>query len=387
MTRNFLISFFFLLAAVMASAQDVSLQTEKKKKIEEEIKFIDNQLKEVLSQKSASMQQLSVIQKKILSRKNLISQSDWEIRQYRKQINDKNTEITRLRKELDTLEQHYSDMVYSTYKNRDNKLWFMYILASDNIGQGYRRFSYLKNLSQTASEQAKKITAEKEKLNNQLSELQELLKKEQELKAAREKEQKQLQSEETKSKSIVKSLSASSSKYQKELTQKRKEIEKLNKEIEKILAKTVSEQKKSKESVDYTLAGHFEQNKGKLPWPVSGIITESYGQQVHPVYKNIKMPANNGITITTTKNAEVKTVFDGVVKQILMMPGYNICVLVQHGNYFTFYCKLASVSVKAGQTVSTGEVLGKLEADGKASTLHFQVWKETTKQNPEAWLK
>ena len=224
MTRNFLISFFFLLAAVMASAQDVSLQTEKKKKIEEEIKFIDNQLKEVLSQKSASMQQLSVIQKKILSRKNLISQSDWEIRQYRKQINDKNTEITRLRKELDTLEQHYSDMVYSTYKNRDNKLWFMYILASDNIGQGYRRFSYLKNLSQTASEQAKKITAEKEKLNNQLSELQELLKKEQELKAAREKEQKQLQSEETKSKSIVKSLSASSSKYQKERTQKRKEI-------------------------------------------------------------------------------------------------------------------------------------------------------------------
>ena len=153
------------------------------------------------------------------------------------------------------------------------------------------------------------------------------------------------------------------------------------------MAKTVSEQKKSKESVDYTLAGHFEQNKGKLPWPVSGIITESYGQQVHPVYKNIKMPANNGITITTTKNAEVKTVFDGVVKQILMMPGYNICVLVQHGNYFTFYCKLASVSVKAGQTVSTGEVLGKLEADGKASTLHFQVWKETTKQNPEAWLK
>ena len=99
------------------------------------------------------------------------------------------------------------------------------------------------------------------------------------------------------------------------------------------------------------------------------------------------MPANNGITITTTKNAEVKTVFDGVVKQILMMPGYNICVLVQHGNYFTFYCKLASVSVKAGQTVSTGEVLGKLEADGKASTLHFQVWKKTTKQNPEAWLK
>ena len=79
--------------------------------------------------------------------------------------------------------------------------------------------------------------------------------------------------------------------------------------------------------------------------------------------------------------------FDGVVKQVLVMPGYNQCVLVQHGNYFTFYCKLRNVKVKSGQKVTTGQQLGVVDTINKETQLHFQVWKDTTPQNPESWLK
>jgi len=152
---------------------------------------------------------------------------------------------------------------------------------------------------------------------------------------------------------------------------------------------------KAKESPDFKesaadrkLSDNFEQNKGKLPWPVRrGAIVEEFGQHNHPVFKNVKLPFNNGVNIATDKNAEVFSVFDGVVKQILVMPGYNQCVLVQHGNFYTFYTKLDKVSVKSGEKIKTGQSLGNLAAaDENSSVIHFQLWHGTNKQNPENWI-
>ena len=79
--------------------------------------------------------------------------------------------------------------------------------------------------------------------------------------------------------------------------------------------------------------------------------------------------------------------FDGEVKQVIVMPGYNQCVLVQHGEYFTFYCKLGSVRVKAGEKVKTGQVLGKVETIGGETELHFQLWEGRSPKDPELWLR
>jgi murein DD-endopeptidase MepM/ murein hydrolase activator NlpD len=116
-------------------------------------------------------------------------------------------------------------------------------------------------------------------------------------------------------------------------------------------------------------------------------VIEKFGQHNHPLFKGVKMPFNNGINISTALNAEVSVVFDGVVKQVIAIPGYNQCVLVQHGSYFTFYCKLANVSVKVGQSLKTGDKLGTLSNTQNTSTLHFELWQGTTKQNPELWLR
>ena len=112
-----------------------------------------------------------------------------------------------------------------------------------------------------------------------------------------------------------------------------------------------------------------------------------HGQRFHPVFTTVKLPFNNGINIAMASGAEVKAVFDGEVRQIVVMPGYNKCVLVQHGNYFTFYCKLKYCSVKAGDKVKTGQKIGSVDTIAGQTELHFQVWKEQTPQNPEQWLR
>lgn len=388
MKRTLIAIFTLLVLLSPAQAQDIDRHKELKKKIEQEISFIDNQLKNLNTKQKATRENLTLIQKKASDRKAVISQLDVQIRDAEQKIEAKNAEIAKLQGEIDTLGAYYSRLVYNAYKNRDTKAWFMYVLASENIGQGYRRLSYIKNLSVTVNEQAEKIRLKREELESEKKLLEGMMAQALKAKNERQREYKTLVAEEKETQGIIKEISRNQGKYRKELAAKRKEVEKLNREIQQMVQKSVAADKKKNLPVDTKLSGSFEQNKGKLGWPVArGVITEQFGVHFHPVYKNIKLPENNGITIRTDKNAEVHCVFEGTVKQIVMMQGYGQCVLVQHGAYYTFYCKLRRVTVKSGQKVATGQVLGYLEGDGKASSIHFQIWKGTQKQNPEAWLR
>ncbi|NLX41470.1 MAG: peptidoglycan DD-metalloendopeptidase family protein [Bacteroidales bacterium] len=386
--KRLLLIVLLLLFSLGASAQDVSRQSEQKKRLEEEIEFINRQLKEILSKEKASTLELTLIRKKISNRKAIIEGIDKEIAEIGRNINAKTRSIQTLQREIDTLESYYARLVRNTYKNRDTKVWFMYLFASESIGQGYRRFSYLKNLANIVNEQGIKIREKQAQLELEKKELENMKKEAEATRAEREKEYKELLREENMSRQVADNLSKSRKQQMRELEKKRQQVERLNREIESILSKTVKTQQKEKTPIDYTLSGMFEQNKGKLPWPVAkGVVVGKYGVHYHPVYKNLKLPENNGIDISTSKNAEVLCVFDGVVKQIIMMPGYNQCVLIQHGNYFTFYCKLKKVNVKNGDKVTTGEPIGILNEEGNTSELHFQIWKGTTKQNPAVWLR
>ncbi len=375
------------LAAALLCGGPLAAQDASKKssiaRLKEEIKYIDNELKAATSRHKASYNQLLLLQKKSASRKRLVEESDIAIKDLNSQIYQKDLQITALQARLDTLEGYYSNLVYNTYKNRDHKVWLMYLLSSESLGQGYRRFSYLRNLSSTMNAEAAQIMALKDSLTSEKAQLTQMYNQAGELKREREKEYTALKSEEKKTQDVVNTLARDKKKYKAELDKKRKEMERLNKEVQRAVGKEMTK----KDKIDYTVSGKFEQNKGKIPWPVRGVVTEKFGVQKHPVYKNITLPENNGITITTQKGSEVKCVFEGVVKQIMIMPGYGHCVLVQHGEYFTFYCKLASAGVKAGQKVKAGETLGTLEAaDESSSQLHFQIWKGNVKQNPSVWL-
>lgn len=379
---------------IFAGGQDIKEHTERKKRIEEEISNIDKQLNANIDKKRESIRTLALTREKIESRKRLISQIDTEIQGYDRAILQKEREISRLKARLDTLKEYHSNLVLNSYKMRDSKIWFIYILAGEDLEQSLRRWSYLKNISRSVKEQATEIKETQTALEIEKRKLNTLRNNSMKAKEEREKEYDRLSAEEKKANSLISKLSKNERKMRKELEKKRKEVERLNKEIERIVAAAVRKEKEQgkkdgKPATDYKLSAKFGENRGKLPWPVEkGVIIERFGQNYHPVFKNLRMPFNNGINISSPKGSTAHSVFDGVVKQILVMPGYNQCVLVQHGEYFTFYCKLKMVYVKSGDKIKRGDKIGEIDLNDTGNAeLHFQLWKGTEKQNPEKWLR
>ena len=389
--RTIYVLFLLLLSLASADAQNIKAQEEKKAKLEREIAIIDRQLAENASKSSRMLSNLTLIRKKVSNRKALVAESDRQIRVYSDSMYLKQRQINRLQARIDTLTDHYSRLVLSAYKNRDSRLWYMYMLASENIGQAFRRFSYFKNLSSQMNEEAKEIRQAQESLVRQKEALAGMKKEAEKVKADRVKELDKLKKEEAEADKVVRQLKKNRKTYQNQLAAKKKEVLALNREIERLVAAAMkggqtSSGKKSA-PIDYKLAEEFSKNKAKLPWPVDGPVVGRFGRHFHPVYKNLELPPNNGIDIAVSKGADVEAVFKGTVKQVLVMPGYNQCVLIQHGNYFTFYCKLKTVNVKAGDKVKTGEVIGNVDTLNGDTQLHFEVWQGTKPQNPENWLR
>ncbi len=376
------------------SAQNVKTQKDRKARLEREIAIIDKQLSENMSKSTNMLSNLSLIRAKISSRQALIQESNKEIKEFNSQINQKQKSINLMQEKVDTLSAHYSRLVLGAYKNRDPRRWYMYILASENLGQAFRRMAYFKNLSTQMNAEALKLKEAQAELEMQRQELLVLKQDAQNVKKLRVEELKKLSAEERQANEIIANLQKDRKTYEKQLAAKKKQVDALNREIQKLVAAAMKGSKssssgtsKNKMVVDTKLDAEFAQNKGKLPWPADGPIVDRFGEKYHPVYKNVKLPSNNGVDIALSHGTKVCAVFNGVVRQIVVMPGYNKCILVQHGSHFTFYCKLSDVFVRAGDKVVLGQEIGTVDTINGQTQLHFQVWQNNKPQNPESWLK
>ena len=382
--KKFILIIAAILLCTLPAMSQTANQKSKKAKLEREIAILDKQLKENSSKSSSALTSLKLTRKKISSRKQLVAESEKEILKLDERIKAQNGQIKTLQTHLDTLTFYYARLVRSAYRNRDAKLWYIYILASNDMGQALRRYGYLKSLAAQMNEQALRIKDTKESISREKNEVERLRANASALRAKRLEELDQLKKDESASAKLVDQLKKDKAKYQKQLAAKRKEVEALNQQMAKMVKSSAS---KPKTAVDAKLDAEFASNIGKLPWPADGPVVDGFGEHYHPVYTNVKLPFNNGVNIAVAKNTAAKAVFDGTVKNIVVMPGYNQCVLVQHGGYFTFYCKLASVNVKAGDKVKTGQVIGRVDTISGETQLHFELWGGRTPQNPELWLR
>ena len=402
---------FLLLAAPQnAIAQNKTIESKKKEagKLQDDIKFLDKQISETKKQRQNTLTELKLLNKKVETRKRLIDRLEEDINRQGMQISDKTKALEILTAKLDSLKASYRRMVIKAYRNRDSRKWFMYIIASENVEQGYRRWSYLKKYSSSLSSLASAIKEESKKIEAERSELSHL--QAEKIKDQHEKteEYNRLKQDQDKSKAYANTLAKQQKKYTQELQKKKQQADRLNKEIEKLISQAIAAERKKAESSakksggktpssgktyaetpeSAKLSGPFESNKGNLPWPVKrGMIVEGFGEHPHPTIKGVKLPFNNGVNIAAPKGSQVLCVFEGVVKQILVIPGYSNCVLVEHGKFFTFYCKLGKVSVKNGQKVSQGTIIGTVDSNQESGEIHFELWMGTQKQNPENWLK
>ena len=390
MRKAVLILMAMLLLPLHSLAQDTRVQESRKAALEREIALIDKQLKENSKNSYNALNSLTLVRKKVADRKELLAESDRELTRINAAVKSKKAEIDRIQNRLDTLSAYYSKLISSAYRNRDSRVWYMYILASDNVGQAFRRIGYMRNLSSNLNRQGDKIKAAREELQKETDSLMVMKSQAQSVRNRRAADLASLQSEEKEAAALVSNLQRNKTRYQQQLAAKKKQVDALNREIERIIASAVNGGKsgsKTSKPVDLKLDAEFAKNMGKLPWPATGPVVDHFGQHYHPVFTKVKLPFNNGINIALAKDTEIKSVFNGIVKQIVVMPGYGKCVLVQHGNYFSFYCRLGNVSVKAGDKVSTGDVIGRIDTIDDMTQLHFQIWQGTKPQNPELWLR
>jgi len=364
-----------------------------RKKTMEEIEFTTKMIEENQAKSKESLNELSLVSHKIRMQNKLIETLEEEINVLDQQIGVNNLSIIELKDKQEKIRRDYAKSIYLTYQKRTKNSFILYILASDNFNLAYKRFRYIQIVNSYRKKQVAMLLDLEEKIKDENGKLVEKKKESQNLHEMHEKENIKLANEKGKQKDLVSKLQKQEKNLKAELEKKRKIAREIEKEIEKII---LAEQKKSSNGNIYAtltkeekiISDEFGKNFGKLPWPTKqGIVVGRFGEQDHPSIKGIKV-RNDGIYIATVKDAEVRCVFNGVVTRVFSIPGENYTIIVKHGNYYTLYHNLKDVRVSSGNILKTKDVIGIVatDKDKNEAILHFQIWKETDRNDPELWL-
>ena len=133
--------------------------------------------------------------------------------------------------------------------------------------------------------------------------------------------------------------------------------------------------------------GRFERLKGRLPWPAIGPLASTFGRQEHPRFHTVTF--NRGIEIVSPEGRDIAAVADGTVIYADWFKGYGQLIILDHGGgYFTLYAHAAQVLARAGESVSRGQVIGKVGDTGslEGPQLYFELRHKGKPQDPLAWL-
>lgn len=402
----FLFFYVFLLSAgVVAQTKKSREQLEKDKAaIQARLKEFDAVLKQTSATKKTSIGQLNAITSQFQSQNRLVNTLDREVGLLSEEIFKIENEIAGLEKQLIDLKAEYSRMIYNSSKMNRGLSIVAFVFSSANFNQLFMRLKYLKQYTESRKKQAEQIEKLTTELANQRIQLDERKVDKEQVLVEEKTEKEKLETMRKEKQGMVNTLSKKEREIQKQITATKKQQEQLNRMIKTAIeaeiraAETASKKdkststKKAGTSMPMTpeaaaLSSSFAGNKGKLPWPVeTGVISQGYGTYPHPTLKGI-VEENDGIDIRTQPNSNVRAVFDGVVSKITTIPGYGNTLIIKHGEYFTLYSRLKSISVTTGQTIKAKTVIGQVatNAEGEA-IVHFQTWKGLQIMNPATWI-
>jgi len=383
---------FFIFIHVEGFSQSITQIKKEKEKSEKEIAYLNKLLEEARKNKTVSTEKLSILRQKIVQSKKLLRSLNQEVHYIQGKIGANEKRIAELQENRTSLLNLYSKLIYATWKKRNKTNKLMFIFSSADFNQAYHRFKYFQQIQEYAGRQLELIRQVNDSLDVKNRELKSLFARKNETLKDIDLQNKDLESEQVKEKQYIAELQKKEKDIRKKLDAEMQNRKKLANELNKLIARQTKKSGSSSNVYKLTpeeklISDDFAKNRGKLPWPVTeGFVSEKFGINTHPVYKRIET-VNNGINITTSKNANVRAVFQGMVSEIWYMPGFNNVVIIRHGNYLTVYSNLMDVTVQKGSQVKTKDTIGKVVYDSeKGSILNFQVWKDTEKMNPELWL-
>lgn len=427
---KYLFVFILFTGVFSVGAQSVKELESQRKLTLKNLESTSKMLNETKKSQRSSLNKLTIINKNIKVRKQLISSINTEISALDSEMDKLNTEKQNLENRLKTLKVDYARLVQEAHINRSLYSKVMFIMSATSFDQSYRRLRYLQEYTNYRKQQVGEIERVTTEIAIKTETLQDHKSTKVDVIKVKETEAQKLSKDEKTEKGLLTDLQKKEKTLRANLAIQQKKANDLNKKIEWIIAeeirkaeaKRLAEEKKRQEEEDNQLAkegkpkssskstttssssrsavsaltkeetllsGNFERNKGRLPWPTSnGFISGRYGVQAHPVLTHVTTN-NKGIYIQTPVGSAARAVFDGVVTQRFSIPGSNNAIIIQHGNFRTVYANLTQITVNVGDKVKAKETLGRIftddEKDNKTE-LYFQVWNGKVLQNPESWI-
>ena len=413
---------FLSISGVSFSQSSAELKR-RKAALTREIESLKRQQNKVVGNKRLSLRQIDALNTKIRLREEKINTINSEVRLLNSQITETSNTVQSLRNQLSKLKKEYAAMILFAFRNQSSYSKLMFIFASESFNQAYKRLKYLQQVSDYRKKQASYIRETQAELKEKIVRLDESKRSKNDLLESQEEEKVTLSKEKSNRAKQLSRLTSQEKKLKQQVAAKRKAVAKLNSSITAAIKREIAAEKRRAEAAARAraaaakakadaakkagtattaakptvksgsvlsstpaaakMSSAFLSNRGRLPWPVRGPIVSRYGIST---YRSVKIQ-NNGIDIKTSVGASVKAIFPGEVRLVSnSMSGYM--VLIRHGEYFTVFANLGSVTVSSGQNVSAGQTIGtvRTDSDDQTTHLHLEIWKNTSPTNPEGWL-
>ncbi len=387
--------------------REITKQERELGKLRNEIAGFEKRLRESEKREQSTLEHLDDLEQQSALIRQLIRKLREEEKAITKDIDNAKESIGGLEKQLHALRTHYAGYVRSVYKN--GRVYDVELLFSSNsINQLLIRIEYLKRFSGQRVNDLKRIVQKKTELEEENDQLQQTLKNERALLVEKTKEEQSLKAKVTQRQSVLNRIRKDKTTYRQELARKTAAV----KRIEQLIADLIEKERLKREelrkqreaaaarerekiaarkatptpTVEIEPTGAFAKMRGRLRWPVaSGAIASKFGNQTHPILKTVTQ--NSGVDITVNVGTDVVAVAEGEVSLISFIPGYGNVVILNHYNgYRTVYAHLSDIHVVEAQKIGEGGPIGKSGDSLAGSILHFEIWQEREKMDPESWL-
>lgn len=401
-------------------------------RLQQQIADSESLLKSTKKDVKSQLDNLALLSGQIGERRRYIETVEKDVIVIQQEVDRLQRELNDLQHDLADKQKKYEQSVVYMYRNRSVQEKLMFIFSAADLNQMYRRLRYVREYADFQRLQGIEVQRKQRQVADKQKLLMASKESKQELIVQGQAEKKKLESQEQERKGLLSSLRRKQRSIQSELDKKRRSASKLNAQIDRLIEIEIEKARKRAEeearrkaeearrnqnqaaqsgskkgdagsskptprpgqmenyridSEDRRLSGVFEQNKGRLPVPITGpyVIVGHYGQYQVDGLRNVRLD-NKGIDIKGKEGAQARAVFDGEVSAIFQYNGLAN-VLVRHGSYISVYCNLSSVLIKKGSLLKARDIIGQVHTDKEGNTvLHFQLRKETAKLNPELWL-
>lgn len=374
-------------------SQTIKELEERKTKTEESLRLTAKLLEQTEKEKEKSINHISILKKQIDLRKTLINDILKQVELLELEISNKSYLVTSYRRDLENLKREYAKLIRFAQKNRSDMEILVFIFASSDFNQAYRRLRFYQQFLRFREKQAREIIYTTTAIEQEMRDISAARNKLAKSKEEKDNELINLSREEKRYAQTVTKLQQNERQLRKELEERKKAMEALDKAITELIAEesrkaAARKDDKVRDARYLELSKGFAGNKGKLPWPTqTGVIVSEFGEHNHPVLKGVKV-LNNGIDISTNAGEKVKSIFDGEVTKIVSIPGSNVAVIIRHGDFLTVFSNLVKVQVKIGDTLKAQQIIGETYTDEKLGrgVYNLQIWKESSKLNPAEWI-